>query len=79
MTFDDEGTPELSPNLSEHARTELRSNSPIPLTDAHRRRLAHHRERARRGRLEARAYADLISQIARDASLAAVNALCYRQ
>ena len=48
VTFDDDGTPQLSPSLSEHARIELRWNSPIPLTDAHRRRLAHHRERARR-------------------------------
>jgi hypothetical protein len=49
VTFDDEGKPVLSPSLSEQARVELRWNSPIPLTDEHRRRLACHRERARSG------------------------------
>lgn len=48
VTFDDEGTPEISANLSEQARAELRCSSPIPLTEGHRRRLAHHRQRARR-------------------------------
>jgi hypothetical protein len=47
VTFDDEGTPEISPCLSGQARAELRWSSPISLTDEHRRRLAHHRERAR--------------------------------
>ncbi|WP_334147169.1 HNH endonuclease [Hyphomicrobium sp.] len=47
VTFDDQGRPEFSPSLSEQARAELRWNSPIPLTDEHRRRLARHRERTR--------------------------------
>lgn len=47
VTFDDQGRPEFSPSLSEKARGELRWNSPISLTDEHRRRLARHRERAR--------------------------------
>lgn len=47
VTFDDQGRPEFSPSLSEQARIELRWNAPIPLTDKHRRRLSHHRERAR--------------------------------
>ena len=47
VTFDDQGRPEFSPSLSEQARDELRWNSPISLTDEHRRRLARHRERAR--------------------------------
>ncbi|MBU6356885.1 MAG: HNH endonuclease [Rhodospirillales bacterium] len=47
VTFDDQGRPEFSPSLSEQARGELRWNSPISLTDEHRRRLARHRERAR--------------------------------
>lgn len=47
VTFDDDGKPEFSPELSERARAELRWSSPIPLTDEHRRRLARHRERAR--------------------------------
>jgi HNH endonuclease len=47
VTFDDEGTPEISPSLSGQARAELRWSSPISLTDEHRRRLARHRERAR--------------------------------
>jgi len=45
VTFDDEGKPELSPALSEAARSELRWRSPISLNDEHRRRLARHRER----------------------------------
>jgi hypothetical protein len=47
VTFDDEGNPQFSPELSERARAELRWNSPISLTDEHRRRLAGHRARAR--------------------------------
>ncbi|MBZ9849670.1 HNH endonuclease [Mesorhizobium sp. CA14] len=47
VSFDDQGRPEFSPSLSEQARGELRWNSPISLTDEHRRRLARHRERAR--------------------------------
>ena len=47
VSFDDQGKPEFSPSLSEQARGELRWNSPISLTDEHRRRLARHRERAR--------------------------------
>ncbi|WP_372090742.1 HNH endonuclease signature motif containing protein [Tistrella mobilis] len=45
VTFDDQGRPEFSPSLSGQARGELRWNSPISLTDEHRRRLARHRER----------------------------------
>lgn len=47
VTFDDAGNPEFSPALSDQARAELRWSAPISLTDAHRQRLAHHRERAR--------------------------------
>ncbi|WP_430649839.1 HNH endonuclease [Bradyrhizobium ottawaense] len=47
VTFDDEGKPEFSSSLSEQACAELRWNSPIWLTDEHRRRLAHYRERSR--------------------------------
>ncbi|WP_342739902.1 HNH endonuclease [Bradyrhizobium sp. B117] len=47
VTFDDEGKPEFSSSLSDQARAELRWNSPIWLTDEHRRRLAHHRKRSR--------------------------------
>jgi hypothetical protein len=46
VTFDDEGNPQFSPELSERARAELRWSSAISLTDEHRRRLARHRERA---------------------------------
>lgn len=46
VTFDDQGRPEISPNLSEQARAELRWSAAIPLTVEHRRRLARHRERA---------------------------------
>ena len=49
VTFDDQGRPEFSPRLSEQARGELRWNSPISLTDEHRRRLTRHRERVRGG------------------------------
>lgn len=45
VTFDNEGKPMFSPELSKEARNELRWHTPIPLTDAHRRRLALHRER----------------------------------
>ena len=48
VTFDEMGKPEFSPDLSEQARAELRWNAPISLTDEHHRRLARHRERARR-------------------------------
>lgn len=44
VTFDDQGEPEFSPNLSKQARAELRWSAPIPLTDEHRRRLAYHRD-----------------------------------
>lgn len=47
VTFDDQGRPKFSPGLSEQARGELRWNSPISLTDEHRRRLARHRDPAR--------------------------------
>lgn len=47
VTFDDRGRPEFSPGLSEQARTELRWNAPVALTDEHRRRLIRHRERVR--------------------------------
>jgi hypothetical protein len=47
VTFDDEGKPQFSPTLSKQARAELRWNTPISLTNEHRRRLALHRERAR--------------------------------
>jgi predicted restriction endonuclease len=47
VTFDEEGNPIFSPELSERARAELRWSSPISLTDEHRRRVARHRERAR--------------------------------
>ena len=46
VTFDDEGSPLFSPDLSEQARAELRWHAPISLTDQHRRRLACHRRRA---------------------------------
>ncbi|WP_316201284.1 MULTISPECIES: HNH endonuclease [unclassified Bradyrhizobium] len=47
VTFDDEGRPEFSSDLSEKGRGELRWSAPIPLTDGHRRRLVHHRKRVR--------------------------------
>jgi hypothetical protein len=46
VTFDDEGKPQFSPTLSKQARAELRWNTPISLTNEHRRRLALHRGRA---------------------------------
>lgn len=45
VTFDEEGYPVFSAELSEEAQNELRWHAPILLTDAHRRRLALHRER----------------------------------
>ena len=42
VTFEDDGRPVFSPALSEPARSELRWNQPIPLTDKHRQRLAWH-------------------------------------
>lgn len=47
VSFDDEGRPQFSPELSEHALAELRWSSLISLTDEHRRRLAQHRARVR--------------------------------
>jgi hypothetical protein len=47
VTLDDEGRPEFSTGLSKAARSELRWRTPISLTDEHRRRLAHHRDRIR--------------------------------
>ena len=47
LTFDDEGNPQFSPELSERARAELRWNAWICLTHEHRRRLARHRLRVR--------------------------------
>jgi predicted restriction endonuclease len=46
VAFDDDGRPQFSPRLSERARAELRWQSPIPLTDRHRARLAWHRREA---------------------------------
>ena len=43
VTFDDGGTPQFSPTLSEAARAELRWQNLMPLTDKHRERLAWHR------------------------------------
>lgn len=45
VTFDDDGCPQFSPSLSDEARTELRWQAAIPLTDKHRKRLAWHRAR----------------------------------
>jgi hypothetical protein len=45
VTFDDAGTPMLSPQLSEEARQALPWIQPIPLTDPHRKYLHHHRQR----------------------------------
>lgn len=44
VTFDDGGRPEFSPTLSVLGRAELRWQTPIPLADKHRSRLAWHRE-----------------------------------
>jgi hypothetical protein len=43
VTFDNNGKPEFSPKLSEAARDALQWQSPVPLTDKHRPRLAWHR------------------------------------
>lgn len=43
VTFNDEGLPQFSPQLSEAARVELRWHSNIPLTDKHRSCLSRHR------------------------------------
>jgi predicted restriction endonuclease len=45
VTFDDDGRPMFSVALSDLARSELRWNDPIPLTDKHRMRLDWHRTR----------------------------------
>jgi hypothetical protein len=45
VTFDDEGTPMFSPQLSAEARQALPWSQPIPLTDLHRKHLQHHRQR----------------------------------
>lgn len=45
VTFDDDGKPVFSPDLSEAARAELRWNSPIALSDGHRKYLTGHRKR----------------------------------
>ncbi|RVJ45854.1 HNH endonuclease [Sinorhizobium medicae] len=47
VTFDDDGKPEFSPSLSKAARAELGWHAPLSLTDKHRQRLIHHRERFR--------------------------------
>lgn len=52
VSFDDQGRPEFSPELSEQARGELRWSSPIPLTDKHRQRLSRHRKRVQRAMTE---------------------------
>jgi hypothetical protein len=49
VTFNNDGKPEFSPELSDQARAELRWNVPISLTDEHRYRLARHRERTLSG------------------------------
>ncbi|GGB62924.1 hypothetical protein GCM10011316_38520 [Roseibium aquae] len=43
VSFDDVGQPIFSPALGEHARSELRWQQPIALTEKHRARLAWHR------------------------------------
>lgn len=45
VTFDDNGIPEFSPQLSVAARQALQWKPPIPLTDLHRQNLAHHSKR----------------------------------
>ncbi|TIN43079.1 MAG: HNH endonuclease [Mesorhizobium sp.] len=40
VTFDNEGSPEFSPALSEVARAELRWLDPLPLAEKHEQRLA---------------------------------------
>lgn len=46
VTFDDDGRPQFSTKLSDTARTELRWQAPVPLTDMHRARLSWHRTEA---------------------------------
>lgn len=46
VTFNDEGIPQFSSKLTETARSELRWQSPISLTDKHRARLVWHRAEA---------------------------------
>jgi hypothetical protein len=43
VTFDDGGLPQFSTNLGTAARSELRWNTALPLTNKHRARLGHHR------------------------------------
>ena len=43
VTFDDAGNPQFSTALSEIARSELRWQAAIPLTEKHKKRLAWHR------------------------------------
>lgn len=45
VTFDDDGSPKFSPKLSESARDALQWSQLLPLTDPHRKNLAHHRQR----------------------------------
>ncbi len=45
VTFDDVGRPQFSSNISEKARSELRWQHPISLTEGHRQRLVKHRQR----------------------------------
>ena len=49
VTFDDNGTPEFSPSLSNAARAELRWEEAISLTKNHRDRLAWHRKHLFKG------------------------------
>lgn len=43
VTFDDEGSPQFSPALSETARSALHWQAPLQLTEKHRKKLAWHR------------------------------------
>lgn len=45
VTFDNDGTPIFSPNISEEARHALQWSQPVLLTDTHRKNLEHHRQR----------------------------------
>lgn len=45
VTFDDDGVPEFSPQLSAAACQALHFSQPLPLTDSHRANLTHHRQR----------------------------------
>ncbi len=45
VTFDDDGIPELSPQLSAAARNALHWSQSIPLTQPHHQNLIHHRQR----------------------------------